>query len=44
MPDSDYVSFVHKACRKKAYAWAYDDVNGNHSCTGYTQLKMIVCP
>lgn len=44
VPDSDYVSFVHKACRKNAYAWAYDDVNGNHSCTGYVKLKMTVCP
>ncbi|MEJ8573924.1 hypothetical protein [Microbaculum marinum] len=44
VPDSDYVSFVHKACRKRAYGWAYDDVNGLHVCGGTTRLVMKVCP
>lgn len=42
--DTKYVNFVHKACNSRAYAWAYDDINGNLSCTGYTKLTMDVCP
>jgi hypothetical protein len=44
VPKTDYVNFVHKACRDRAYAWAYDDVDGNHSCSGIVDLVMQICP
>lgn len=44
VPDTKYVNFVHKACNSRAYAWAYDDINGNLSCTGFTRLTMEICP
>jgi len=40
---TSYVKNVHKACHGKAYAYAYDDANGNHACQGYTTLTMTIC-
>ena len=44
VPDTEYVNNVHTYCGSRAYAWAYDDVNGNHACQGITTLVMKLCP
>jgi len=44
VPKTGFVKTVHKACQDKAYAFAYDDADGNHACQGYTDITMTICP
>lgn len=44
VPKTGFVKTVHKACGDKAYAFAYDDADGNHACQGYTSITMTICP
>jgi hypothetical protein len=39
-----YVRAVHGMCHKTAYAYAYDDGVGLHTCTPTTVLTMTFCP
>jgi len=41
---SDYTKLIHKACANQAYAYSYDDVDGDHSCSGQTTLVVHLCP
>lgn len=43
VPKTQYVKTVHKSCGDKAYAYAYDDADGNHACQGYTTITMTIC-
>jgi hypothetical protein len=39
-----YVQAVHSMCHSTAYAYAYDDGVGLHTCTPSTMLTMTFCP
>lgn len=39
-----YVKAIHAMCHSTAYAYAYDDGVGLHTCTATTVLTMTYCP
>ena len=43
-PHTSYVDYVHKACNKSVYAFAYDDTVGLRVCQGATLLTFTLCP
>jgi hypothetical protein len=44
VPKTSFVQYVHKVCNDRAYAFAYDDADGNHACQGIVTINMEVCP
>jgi hypothetical protein len=44
VPTTKYVEFVHTACKKTAYGYAYDDGLGGRTCSGDTALEFTVGP
>lgn len=43
-PKTSYVAYVHKACSKSVYGFAYDDAVGLRVCKGATTLTFTLCP